>query len=1059
MPPGSPGPSAAAAPSAAAPSAAAFSVAGAGLTPTKESTLKSGIVSALASQAARSSALVSAAPRTLSKADALSVRVHASSPLVPTSTLVSPVVRVHLVDSELGTPITPSGEATTPLQTLPFDLARRVKSAFAPEWDETLEIEEELGSLLSDRATLLFEVLQPPPSFRYFDERPDVFPGGAPAKIAWGFLKLLKSRDQTPNVGRLQVQLYRYEEVSTPHALVSSLAPRGGVTSDGAPGAVPASDRAPAVFAEWKRASRLVPALRPLYPAHLTVTVAASPRGDAATALLAGSREMPRTFALAATLSGAAPDDDEDFEKRRPSLAERIARERTLGGGWSTAERRLARAPPADGEEVTEKLGRLPYETLCYGMNPRAAAAARGARGDAGGPPRGSVDAADPDAHHVETPGGSTRRPIVKLPHGRSRLDDCEVPNGEARAQPHLPSSAREALLVAFDPMGRRLAVACVEASMRVVRAFDCATGAQIAAFPGHGAAVYDLAWEPEPDEPGSGGGAEDRLGTVEFDPRPTRVLTASADGAARAWTVHGAPESPSAFDFVAQHACECYAAAWHSHEENVLATAARDGGIRLWSAPPKRKSGGASGGGALGGALGGSSSGLPQAQILASLSPSPGTAVTALAFDGGGFRLFCGFADGMMRESAVDVGGAAGASLRPLRECKDLLGETVTCVRTAPNDRKVLARTVADRIASVDVGFFGATHSYELGARSKRRTRKKAAGGGGGSPGGLGSSSNPSSSFGSLARFASSPDGRWIAAGDADGCCRLFDADVAGAGVPMAVADAAPGVGIRDVAWSPGAHCVAVAAAGGGRPLRLVAKTDAREDAPVPRRPTRPGAVPLGLAVEGKERIKALRAASGFAAEDKPRPMLPTHLTPDAVREMLGRVRVDAARERSAAIDDARRERRAAANANIAGVTGASAAAAATPGGWGVGAQASFAPTAATSIGGTAASGFDARRAAAEKENESVGAAAAAAGKGPPASWDSRGFEEPAAGFGLGGEGVLSGAHAVSAFDPYGGGGAAAPAPEEPAGFGLGGEGFLSGARIPPSGASAGGW
>jgi hypothetical protein len=211
---------------------------------------------------------------------------------------------------------------------------------------------------------------------------------------------------------------------------------------------------------------------------------------------------------------------------------------------------------------------------------------------------------------------------------------------------------------------------------------------------------------------------------------------------------------------------------------------------------------------------------------------------------------------------------------------------------------------------------------------------------------------------------------------------------------------------------------------------------------------------------VEGKERIKALRAASGFAAEDKPRPMLPTHLTPDAVREMLGRVRVDASRQRSAALDDARRERRAAANA---GVTGASASA--TPGGWGVGEARSFAPTAATSIGGTAASRFAAHRAAAEKENESVGAAAAAAaagagagaaGKGPPASWDSRGFEEPA-GFGIGGEGVLSGAPAVSAFDPYGGGGAAAPAPEEPAGFGLGGEGFLLGAR--PSGASAGGW
>ena len=268
---------------------------------------------------------MSAAPRTLSKADALSVRVHASSPLVPTSTLVSPVVRVHLVDSELGTPITPSGEATTPLQTLPFDLARRVKSAFAPEWDETLEIEEELGSLLSDRATLLFEVLQPPPSFRYFDERPDVFPGGAPAKIAWGFLKLLKSRDQTPNVGRLQVQLYRYEEVSTPHALVSSLAPRGGVTSDGAPGAVPVATARPRCSPSARRGSRPRSGRG---PAHLTVTVAASPRARAR--LCCGSREMPRTLAPPPR-PGAAPTTTRI--SRRLSLAERIARERTLGGG------------------------------------------------------------------------------------------------------------------------------------------------------------------------------------------------------------------------------------------------------------------------------------------------------------------------------------------------------------------------------------------------------------------------------------------------------------------------------------------------------------------------------------------------------------------------------------------------------------------------------------------------------------------------------------------------------------------------------------------------------
>ena len=129
---------------------------------------------------------VKSPPRALSKEDALSVRVHSSSPLVPSSVLVSPVLRMHLVDSELGSPINPSGEPTTPLQTAPFDLSRRLKSAYAAEWEETLDVEEELGGLLSNRAVLLFELLQPP-SFQFYDERPDVFPGGRPARVAWGF--------------------------------------------------------------------------------------------------------------------------------------------------------------------------------------------------------------------------------------------------------------------------------------------------------------------------------------------------------------------------------------------------------------------------------------------------------------------------------------------------------------------------------------------------------------------------------------------------------------------------------------------------------------------------------------------------------------------------------------------------------------------------------------------------------------------------------------------------------------------------------------------------------
>ena len=157
------------------------------LTPQKAATIKSDIVGML-SQRTGLGLNVKSPPRALSKEDALSVRVHSSSPLVPSSVLVSPVLRMHLVDSELGSPINPSGEPTTPLQTAPFDLSRRLKSAYAAEWEETLDVEEELGGLLSNRAVLLFELLQPPPSFQFYDERPDVFPGGRPARVAWGFL-------------------------------------------------------------------------------------------------------------------------------------------------------------------------------------------------------------------------------------------------------------------------------------------------------------------------------------------------------------------------------------------------------------------------------------------------------------------------------------------------------------------------------------------------------------------------------------------------------------------------------------------------------------------------------------------------------------------------------------------------------------------------------------------------------------------------------------------------------------------------------------------------------
>ena len=209
-----------------------------------------------------------------------------------------------------------------------------------------------------------------------------------------------------------------------------------------------------------------------------------------------------------------------------------------------------------------------------------------------------------------------------------------------------------------------------------------------------------------------------------------------------------------------------------------------------------------------------------------------------------------------------------------------------------------------------------------------------------------------PSSSFGSLAGFASSPDGRWIAAGDADGCCRLFDADVAGAGVPMAVADAAPGVCIRRLRGPRGRTASPSPPAGGGRPLRLVAKTDARRRAGAAAADA-PGRRPAWLSRgRGRRGSKPCGPPPGFAAEDKPRPPLPP--------PRRGRTSVRACWEGSA-------WRRAHANARRRSTTrggneepprtrariGTGASASAAAGGWGVGAQASNAssPCAATSF------------------------------------------------------------------------------------------------------------
>jgi len=822
--------------------------------------------------------------------DVLSVKVHSTSALIPNAILVSPVIRIHLVDSETGAPLEPSGTSTTPVQTAPFDLSRRVKASLSPEWNEQLDIEETVKDVTHPRALLLFELLQPVPSFGYYDERPDMFPNGQPAKIAWGFLKLLRSKDQKPNFGRLQVQLYKFPgEAQGLVGALTKTALNNWAASKDVVGDL-------AVYRTWKETIKHRPALRPLYPAHVNCTVAAAPRGAAATALLSSLKDnIKNAAALPApgmTLKGLVTGK---AIKPRPGIRDRIERERALGGGWRGAQDVLRSAPVDEAAEVTETLGRLPYETLCYGMDADAARAHQAAST----PMKAAIvtairDGEDGPGATYEAGGRPGKPVVVKLPHARDRHDDCEIPNGEARTQVTLPGHARECVLAAFDQLGRRLAAVCKEGSMYTVQIFDMATGQCTAAFAGHASGVYDLRFAPDPEvDVGAS------LGTVDFNGgAPTRVITASADGAARAWSVGADVRNPSreqlgSDDAVAQHACECYGAAWHPQRPELAATVARDGGVRLWNMPWGQ----------------GSRSVPAQGSVVTGIAPGqPGVAATALTFDKGGHRVFVGFADGSVREMLVELGqdvlgaGArtgAGAqlhptsSVRPLRECRDMLGEAVTCIRATPNDRRVLVRTIADRIAAVEVSFFAATHSLDLGKPGLKLRHAKKDG------------------AAQLARFGVSPDGRYVVAPAADGSTRLFDVDIGGDGVRMPAAEN-PGVRVNDVAWSPAAHVVCVASADPRRPVGLKANVEGRPNVQPPTRGRnaaamlgRPGAPATAAA------IKKSREAAGFTSSSRGRgDALPVEMTPDAVREMLQRIRVDGQRERSQQKEDFQRQR-----------------------------------------------------------------------------------------------------------------------------------------------------
>jgi hypothetical protein len=99
--------------------------------------------------------------------------------------------------------------------------------------------------------------------------------------LDWGFLKLLRGRDGQPNMGHLQLQLYKYDN-TVPGVAPSNIGGSGGSTTPRASTAMerglsrgrsaeplgsPRGGGPPAVWHAWRAAVKLPAAKRPLYPA------------------------------------------------------------------------------------------------------------------------------------------------------------------------------------------------------------------------------------------------------------------------------------------------------------------------------------------------------------------------------------------------------------------------------------------------------------------------------------------------------------------------------------------------------------------------------------------------------------------------------------------------------------------------------------------------------------------------------------------------------------------------------------------------------------------------
>jgi len=837
----------------------------------------------------------------------LKVVVHGMSEMprfdnADTKVATSPFVRVHVVSETTGGTITThTGAAIAAVQTVPWNSTGSV-----PAWETTLHIPNLLDPNVLAHATpsgvlLLIEVVQPPAS-----------------RVAWTYLRLVPPTTITPppppphsQGAPSQPQLPPPPLPPLPRLGPHSLAmlPYDRPTNTGVFGTLAACLLAPTSLAccGCMRSDPYVGA--PPTPG--------APRGEAGMAYASFKRlQAARKVQTAAPSACCAPADG---TQAGTALSSRGFT------GWRGAACKNATTPTV-ALRVTLDVHEPNRMVQSIFGNPKADPSALSVSAPPGSPgvPRSPTAAAGEAVDTFAVSAEEIARSGVPHHARRSRDSACQVP---LMRETKLALPTHGATCVSFSPRGHLLAVACAPcgalnyAEIRVY-AIELPGCPLLSRCKGHQAEIHALEWLPprgasaQPDNDAAAGTANEDALLNQALPRgiddSTRFATASSDYTAAMWEIDG-PEAASERERRSaggepaspvntwQHPCAVYAVAArhggaslsHKTSDPLVITGGGDGTLRVWVASAEKK---------MGSPIATISISVPETlgrrSAMMATNAAEETrvcAITALAFDHTGSRLYVGDIIGLVREVGLDLtpsngsgkaggeyglaseymarGGASDAQesakgvasesattpiLRQIRTSYAMLGSPVSSLAVVPTTKRIFAVARHSQAMMLDATSLNPTRHF-VGLKL----------------------------VAAAVQAAVSPDGKWVLAGSERGVPMLWSAE---SDIPVAHKHLAAWPKLTPsclgVAWSPSAHRVAYVGPMGGAVLLTWDGITAN-----------PPVIGSASSKDKKGGVRAERASltdkTNALVKQRPAlPPLPDRLTPEDVSAMLARVR-----------------------------------------------------------------------------------------------------------------------------------------------------------------------